>query len=184
MPEPIESLKHEHRIIERALRALEGICKKIEGGEAVDAQTLFQFIEFIRGFADRCHHGKEEAHLFPELERHGFPREGGPIAVMLHEHDQGRLLIGQMAHAAEAYEREEPEAKEAFVEAARAYTELLLSHIEKEDNVLFRMAEQVLDDEAMGSLSEAFEKVEAELGIGVHQHYENLAAALEKTWTQ
>ncbi|GBC78681.1 Iron-sulfur cluster repair protein YtfE [bacterium HR08] len=181
MPGPVEILMHEHRIIERALRALRGVCQRLENGEAVPADVPAQLVEFIQTFADRCHHGKEEKHLFPTLEQCGVPRDGGPIGVMLYEHELGRGFVREMAEAASAYARGESAAAR-FVSAARQYMDLLAQHIYKEDNVLFQIAGNVLDAPTKTALAEAFEREEAELGLGTHEHYEALAGELERAW--
>ncbi len=182
MPGPVEILMHEHRIIERALRALHGVCQRLEGGTSIPADVPAQLVEFIQTFADRCHHGKEEKHLFPALEARGVPREGGPIGVMLDEHEMGRGFVREMAGAAAAYARGESEATARFVRAARSYMGLLAQHIYKEDNVLFRIAENVLDAPAKAALVEAFEREEVALGIGTHEQYERMASELERAW--
>ncbi len=182
MPGPVEILTHEHRIIERALRALRGVCQRLERGMSVPADVPAQLVGFIQTFADRCHHGKEEKHLFPVLEEQGVPREGGPIGVMLQEHELGRGFVREMAEAASAYARGETDAASRFVRAAQSYMDLLAQHIYKEDNVLFRIAENVLDAPTKAALVEAFEREEAALGLGTHEHYEAMVSELEKAW--
>jgi hemerythrin-like domain-containing protein len=183
MPEPIETLKHEHRIIERVLRALDGICQRFENGEQVPPEALSPFIDFLRAFADRCHHGKEEVHLFPVLEQQGVPHEGGPIGVMLYEHEVGRGLVAELDRAVQAYKNGDPEGSRQFVDTARRYIDLMTMHIHKEDNILFQIAEDVLDETVLASLRQTFEQAQAELGVGIHEHYEQIAAELEKAWT-
>lgn len=182
MPTAIDLLKHEHRVIERALRALEGVCRRLDRGEHIPAETLTAFLGFIRTFADHCHHAKEEKHLFPALEQRGIPRAGGPIGVMLHEHEVGRGLVAELDRLAQAYQRGNPDAAQRFVEVARHYGDLLTNHIHKEDHVLFPMAQQVLDELTMRSLEQAFEQTEIELGADGHERYERLAAELESRW--
>ncbi|MFY9572632.1 MAG: hemerythrin domain-containing protein, partial [Blastocatellia bacterium] len=72
MTHPLHTLKHEHRVIERALRALDGVCARLQWGQQVPAEVLAQLVDFVSTFADRHHHGKEEACLFPVLQRHGI----------------------------------------------------------------------------------------------------------------
>lgn len=184
MPTPVEILSHEHRIIERVLRAIEGICGKLERGEAVPSDVLSQVIAFIGDFADGCHHRKEEQMLFPALEERGVPREGGPIGVMLYEHEVGRDLVAQISRAVEAYAAGDRAAGQQIISPARRYIELLTQHIFKEDNVLFPMAGQVLDPSAQTSLAQAFERMEEEKGLQTHAHYEQVAAQLEAAWAR
>ena len=92
--QPIKDLKMEHDAVRLTLRILDEICRKIEkSGEITDLQHLDQLLEFFKVFVDKCHHGKEEELLFPALENVGVSREGGPIGVLLHEHQQGREYV-------------------------------------------------------------------------------------------
>lgn len=166
MSTPIEILRREHRVIEGALRTLDGICVKLQRGIEVPPETLLQSIDFIRTYADGFHHGKEEAHLFPALEKNEVSRDGGVIGMMLEEHEAGRGLIAELSDAARGYVAGDPRTVRRFVLGAWRYMELLTMHIHKEENVLFVIADEVLDDEALVSLSEAFEMEDAKLGAG------------------
>lgn len=122
--------------------------------------------------------------LFPVLEKRGVPREGGPIGVMLDEHEVGRRLAAQMKRAVEAYAAGDPAAGQQFLQPARRYIELLTQNIFKEENVLFPMAEQVLDAAQRTSLAQAFEQMEEAKGLQTHAHYEQVADQLETTWVK
>jgi hemerythrin-like domain-containing protein len=136
--------------------------------------------EFISEFADRLHHGKEEKHLFPALVERGIPIDGGPVGVMLYEHETGRTLVAALGRAAQAYKNDEAGAADIFVRAARSYIELLSFHIHKEDNILFNMARHVLDDSTRQSLLTAFDGEEA--AFAERDKYERLAEALAAEW--
>lgn len=86
---PMAVLKQEHRVIERVLDAAERIIEE----PAIDQAFFRSFVDFVRNFADGCHHHKEEDQLFPMLEQAGMLREGGPIGCMLDEHERGRALV-------------------------------------------------------------------------------------------
>src|SRR6218665_3437929 len=133
----IEVLRHEHDAILMALDILDRIVDeakhgKIESGDAVS------FVGFLKEFADKCHHGKEEGLLFPGMIGAGTPSEGGPISVMLEEHERGRALVAAMGGASDPVLR-----PEAFGDAAAAYMAHLRMHIEKENTVLFPLAERI-----------------------------------------
>ncbi len=171
---PTEALKREHRLIERLLRVLERASRRLEGGEQVPPELFKKSLEFIRTFADRCHHGKEEELLFPLLERRGVPKEGGPIGVMLSEHEEGRGLVRGLAEAISS------EAREKIIQSARSYIQLLSQHIQKEDDVLFPMADHLLSESEQRELLERFEGIERErIGEGVHERFEQLILELE-----
>lgn len=176
-------LRHEHEAVLKMLDASEEAARQFDAGGKVPPETLADLLEFFRVFADQCHHTKEEELLFPLLERKGIPREGGPVGVMLAEHEEGRALIREMAEAAEAYQKGGDGAAARWSRAARAYAQLLRAHIYKENNVLFVMAERILTPEEQAQLAESFEKLEVErMGAGTHERLhakmERLAAEL------
>jgi len=173
-----EVLRGEHRVIERGLAILESIADKIERGESPPRDKVVALLDFFSMFADRCHHGKEEGMLFPELEAKGIPKERGPIGVMLFEHEEGRESRRKMAEAVNNLADEAN--RQQFVTEARNYINLLRQHIWKEDNVLFKMAEQVLTEGEDEQLAERFERYEREeIGEGVHERYHDLVGELE-----
>lgn len=139
---PTAILREEHEVILAVIAALERAVD--QGGRLGDAEFWQGAVEFIRGFADRCHHAKEEHVLFPHLERRGIPREGGPVGVMLAEHEQGRAYVRSMAESREGAAAGDDRARQTFLGAVRGYCDLLVNHIEKENGVLFPMAERVL----------------------------------------
>lgn len=182
MTHPLHTLKHEHRVIERALHALDGVCLRLEWGQHVPAEVLSQLVDFISTFADRYHHGKEEQYLFPVLQRQGIPHDGGPLEAIEQEHRIESELTGEMRRAIEGYRDVDPEARQRFVEAAQRYTNHLLGHIDKEDGILLRLADEILDEEDKASLIEGFRQAEAELGAGTNEKYDRIATDLERAW--
>jgi hemerythrin-like domain-containing protein len=163
-------LRHEHEAILKMLEASEQVAQKVERGGEVPPAVLEDLLDFFKTFADQCHHSKEEELLFPLLERKGIPRAGGPVGVMLHEHEEGRALIREMANATEAIQAGRADGRIRWAAAARAYAQLLREHIFKENNFLFPMAERLLTPEEQEGLAESFEKLEIEkMGAGTHQ---------------
>jgi hemerythrin-like domain-containing protein len=168
-------LRDEHKAILKMLDVTEEAAGQIKKGIPVAPEILSGLLEFFRLFADRCHHGKEENCLFPLLEEKGMPRDAGPVGVMLHEHDQGRALIGKMVAAAEAFASGSKEAALRWADAALDYAALLRAHIDKENNILFMMADHLLSPSEQAGLVEAFEKVEIDkLGAGTHERLHGL----------
>ena len=158
---PTEMLRQDHRQIERRLAALSGLCDRLDAGQGVPVADLEDAVEFIRTFADKKHHGKEEDLLFPALAEAGLPREGGPVAVMLAEHEMGRQFVRALAAAVPAYKGGDKSATAAIVDNARGYISLLTQHIYKEDNILFPMADSALSPQKQEELAAAFEKAGA-----------------------
>jgi hemerythrin-like domain-containing protein len=176
---PTEILSNEHRIIEQVLGCLEAIAHDAESAGRLDPQAASDAIAFLRNFADRCHHGKEETHLFPALEAKGFPRDGGPTGVMLHEHEQGRAHIRGMDENVAAAAAGDPAALGQFIDHAKGYVSLLREHIYKEDNILFRLADRALGESDQQALLAAFSRVEAEeMDQGTHEKFLKIAREL------
>jgi hemerythrin-like domain-containing protein len=168
-------LGEEHRVIERLLAVLEKLTT-LPVGEYRDSWKIA--LEVIRGFADGCHHLKEEKVLFPALEEHGVPVEGGPVGMMLMEHEEGRDYVRSMTAALDNADPES--ARATLVDDARSYIRLLTEHIQKEDDVLFKIAEDTLTAAEQKNLLRAFEEHEAaELGAGVHEKYLKMVEDLE-----
>jgi hemerythrin-like domain-containing protein len=168
----------EHRAIERVLGSLDTFAEGLD--EIADPRpALRDYGRFFREFADRCHHAKEEDRLFVEMERHGFPREQGPIAVMLNDHVEGRAHVGGIAKMGEGSGplSEQERAKVRY--HVRSYVPLLLAHIMKEDSVLYPMAGQALPASVMAALDREFEENERlAIGAGTHEELHRLAERL------
>jgi len=176
-----EILKQEHTVIQRVLDTLEKGANRLEQGQDVRPGFFIEVTDFIKGFTDGCHHKKEEGVLFKALEEKGVPVAGGPIGVMLTEHEMGRQYTRVLRAAAQRMESGDTSAREQVLVNARGYAALLRQHIFKEDNILFPLADRVFMEEEQAHLSEGFEHVEhEETGEGVHEKYLALAEALEK----
>jgi len=176
-----DTLMEEHRVIERVLEVLQVGADKLESGELIRPEFFLDAADFIKGFADGCHHKKEEGVLFPKMEQQGIPSQGGPIGVMLSEHQMGRVYTKSMREGAERLLAGDGTAQAEVVKSARNYVELLQQHIFKEDNILFPMANRVIPPAEQEQVWEDFEHVEhEETGEGVHEKYLALAEKLEK----
>lgn len=177
---PTNNLRKEHDAILAMLGVLEKVCQRFETRQEVDPTHLKQIVEFFQVFADKCHHGKEENHLYPAMEAAGVPREGGPIGLMLTEHDTGRGFVKQMHEAGEKYAKGEREQGAAFAENGRNYLWLLSQHIEKENNILYPMAVQVLPQAKQDELLDGFEQFEQEqIGAERHEAFHQLIHELQ-----
>jgi len=175
----IEALRNEHRLIERAIDALVAFADEVRLGGTDDRAELGRFVTFIREFADGCHHGKEEDILFQAMVEAGFPRDGGPIAVMLVEHDQGRQHVAALHGLAGKAGNWTAEDRQRLADAAHGYANLLRQHIHKEDAILYPMAQQRLPPALMDRVSRDCERYEAEkTGSGEHERLHRLAEDL------
>jgi hemerythrin-like domain-containing protein len=148
-------LREEHRWILKVAGVVDDILAR-EADEGLDFEGMEECVSFIRLFADACHHGQEEDLLFPKLMELGMPRETGPLAVMLQEHEMGRAYARHMAKSLPGARAGDPEARQVLVNSARGYVNLIRAHIGKEDNVLFNMADQMVTGPACRNLCDAY----------------------------
>jgi hemerythrin-like domain-containing protein len=161
MPELCESLVAEHDVILRVLEALEKEAARVDLGALVRRDFFADAIAFVREFADGVHHRKEEGILFPRMAEAGIPNEGGPIGVMLHEHDQGRAHIRAMDQALAAAADGDGVARRTLIHETRGYVALLRAHIMKENMILFPMADRVFDQSQKAAVQAGFAEAEA-----------------------
>lgn len=170
---PTDILEEEHRVIEKIVKVMTALIKKLENNEDVDASDIQSIAEFMRGFGDKCHHGKEEKELFPLLGKKGVPLQGCPVAALIHEHELGRTLVKGLMEATD---------KEMVLKQLRGLTNLYPNHIWKEDYLLFPMTNKILSDSEQKDLHAKFERVEEEISLDEHNRYEQLAEELEKKY--
>ncbi|MGA2404066.1 MAG: hemerythrin domain-containing protein [Syntrophobacteraceae bacterium] len=208
---PIQDLKAEHEGILLMLDILERMSERIVAGKSVPTDHLKQVLDFLQVFVDKCHHGKEEKLLFAAMEEAGVPKEGGPslrlgsplhaavsgnassprpifseggpLAVMLSEHDRGRQFIKEMKNLLHSSEKGEPGSLEVLTTPALQYVNLLRSHIWKENNVLFPMAEKAVTADKLNLIGEQFDRFEKEeIGQGTHETFHEMIDKLSKIY--
>ncbi|SHH33693.1 hemerythrin domain-containing protein [Clostridium grantii] len=152
----IEIMVHEHKYIKRMLKVTRKACSKVLNNEDIEYNEFFNVIDFIKNYADKHHHGKEENFLFNKMEE-----ELGPIGYklirngMLVEHDLGRLYIRQLEEAVNKVISEDNEAKLDLIANAISYTDLLNRHIDKEDSVIYTYAEKNLCEKSRNEIETA-----------------------------
>lgn len=141
---PTESLRKDHALIEKMINALKIMSTLLQKGTTIPKPILDQTIDFSTNFTNQCHHGKEEESLFPTLEKNGMPKEGGPIARMLFEHEITKNLTNSIIKSTEVYlSTGQPR---ALIEDIEKYVEHVSLHLSKENQRLFAMADMILAD--------------------------------------
>lgn len=178
-----QQLRAEHNAVLLALDLLKSVIEKISTKDKAAEKHLSQLLDFFKGFVDLCHHKKEEEVLFPELERRRIARSGGPIGVMLSEHEIGRRHVREMSSALARWQQGDASALSALLSNASDYREMLKAHIFKENNVLFVMAERVIPGEVAEQMFERFEAIEqSEVGEGKHEAYHSMLHQLKELY--
>ncbi len=149
-------LENDHKYILRLIDVMEKMVLNI----STELSHLEMVVRLIKNYADGFHHVKEESLFFPLLIKKGFSKEQGPVAVMLHEHSEGRNFVKGMSENLKAYKYGDSSALTPLYENMQGYIDLLRSHIAKENNVLFRMADKLLTKEEQESLLKSFATME------------------------
>lgn len=150
-------LSDEHQTILKVIDAVVTECEALESGKELELEFFQKTIDFIKNYADKFHHAKEEDILFKAMLENIENLHCNPIPVMLHEHDEGREFVKGMEEGIAENN------KEKIIENARGYGMLLQNHIYKEDNVLYPMAEEALTDEQKELVNQKYNEVEAKL---------------------
>lgn len=164
-----ETLSGEHQNILNVIQKVLAECRKIENGASPEPEFFRQVIDFIRNYADKFHHAKEEDVLFKAMLENTGNLHCNPIPVMLHEHEAGRAYVQGME---EGLSENEPD---KIIEHARGYCYLLQEHIYKEDNVLYPMAEEALSDIQKSRVLDQYDTVSATFSDEALQKYLKLA---------
>ncbi|MCK9413602.1 MAG: hemerythrin domain-containing protein [Prolixibacteraceae bacterium] len=151
-----QNLENDHQHILKLIEVMEAMVKQQEP----TMSHLEEVVTLIRQFADGLHHAKEETLLFPLMAEKGFSMQQGPVAVMLMDHDQGRTFVKGMSENIQLYRNGTKEAMAQVYQNMLGYTELLTNHIAKENNILFRMADNILTMENQQSLLDQFQWID------------------------
>ena len=147
-------LSTEHQNILKVIDAMLIECKQLENGKKLEKVFFEKAINFIKNYADRYHHAKEEDILFKMMLENLESMHCNPIPVMLHEHETGRHYVKGIEVGLNENN------KEKIIGNARGYGYLLQEHIYKEDNVLYPMAEEALNEQQKEMVLRKYDEVE------------------------
>jgi uncharacterized protein len=167
-----ELLMTDHETTEKVFEAVERALAAPGG----PSPTLLQdAMEYFKGYVDGCHNKKEENHLFPLVEQRGIPRGGGPLGVMLMEHEQSRDTLPRLLEVANRYLAGDREALDALRIAFGEYSSLLKNHFWKENDILYPMARRVMTAADAEAVVKGIEATEEAVGPYTRQKYYALA---------
>ncbi len=168
----------EHRLILRMIALVEQNTERMLQGRFRNWQFFLDAVDFIRNYADRFHHAKEEDVLFVALVKNGMPEKSSPIEAMLMEHDQGRAFVRAVEDGAQRAMLGELGQIPVIAENARGYAALLRGHIDREDTILYPLAERVLPEELRPAMLEGYARAE-ESNPGLAERYRRMVEEYE-----
>ena len=157
METALKILSDEHQNILKVIDTLLKECDFIQSGNKIDKDFFKKIIDFVKGYADKFHHAKEEDILFVELCKDETQMHCNPTPQMLHEHDLGREFIKELEKGIEENNQD------TIIRNARLYAQLLQEHIYKEDNILYPMADEALSPNIKNNILDRFKQVEQKL---------------------
>jgi hemerythrin-like domain-containing protein len=165
---PMRELVDEHTLIKRWLAIIPGVVADIDVASDSGRQVIRQGIDFIRSYADKFHHAKEEDILFEY-----FDENLDIIKTICADHENARSRVRLILTALDRQD------KDTIAVHLAAYAELLTEHIKKEDEVLYRWMDRNLSMTQVGELFSRFQEKDREFG-DTPARYEELVAQLEK----
>ncbi len=174
--ECIETLKREHGMVRLVISAARRDVARAAETHELDRVESEQLLDFFRYFANSCHDPKEEDLLFAMLHRRGLPWDGYPLCELVREHEEMRVVLDSASDWLRPAEEGDVAAVEALLHNLTMYLDLVDTHIEKEEDILFPIALQWLSPADLEELSDAFAAIACEeLDEGVHAYYSDLA---------
>jgi hypothetical protein len=162
----------DHQTTEKVFEAVE---RALSGPGAPPPGLLRDAAQYLREYVDGCHNKKEENHLFPLIEQRGIPRHGGPLAVMLSEHDQNRSLLPRFVDLVDEYVSGNPGSLGELRTVFDEYASLMKNHFWKENDILYPMARRVMSEADGQAVIDGIVATEASVGPDTRARYDALA---------
>lgn len=175
-----KALLDEHQLILRMIALLEKNAPKTAEGSYLNWQFYLDGVEFIRQYADRFHHAKEEDVLFKALIDNGMPKDNSPVAAMLMEHDQGRSFVRAMESAVHVAQAGRTDTYQTVADNALGYAALLRDHISKEDDILYPLAERVIPETMRAGILKGYQAAESKVSSEFSERYNLIVTQYEQ----
>lgn len=174
---PAGPLMREHRLIERMVAIIRGEVASIAETGRTDPALIDRATDFIRSYADRCHHGKEEDILFRRLAEKRLPPElAAEMEELIADHVRGRALTRQLVEANARYASGDADALSGIERAARELVEFYPVHIDKEDRHFFKPAMEQFTEEEQADILRDYDEFDRML---IHERYRIIVEELE-----
>jgi hemerythrin-like domain-containing protein len=170
--QPKGPLMKEHRLIERMIGCIEKETGRIRQTGGIDPCFIYTAADFIRTYADKTHHGKEEDILFRDLNKKQMSADDKQVmSELIAEHVFGRKTTALLVEATKQYVDGERTAVDAVLKNLAALVEFYPRHIEKEDKVFFPAAMSYLSPEEQRRMLEEFDKFDKSM---IHRKYKDI----------
>ena len=179
---PIGPLMIEHRLIERMIKLMEIEMQNIDRDSKSDISFIENACDFLKTYADRCHHGKEEDILFSKLKDKNLSEEHREIlGQLINEHKLARKTTSELAAVNQDYKNGLKDRVSDIQRHLKALTGLYPEHIKKEDKIFFIPSMNYLTDEEKDEMLGSFQEFDRNL---IHEKYKSLVSDYEKSGEQ
>jgi len=174
---PIGPLMAEHRLIERMIKIMDSKLQEIRSRNIVDADFTNSAVDFLRTYADRCHHGKEEDILFRELAKKQISADHKRImAELIKEHALGRNNVKKLFEANEKYAKGDKNALQDIIGNMQILVKFYPKHIEKEDEHFFIPCMEYFDESEKNKMLNEGWEFDRKL---IHEKYAKIVESFE-----
>ena len=174
----IEQMTKEHQLIKAVINSLQGDTKALDDSKPLDTAKLRQAVEFLRVYADKRHHEREEAIFFPLLVKLGVPPQGCPLGGLAKDHERGRDMVTVLEEQISRYEQNPSDARAKLAEALKEIVTMYRHHLWMEDSMVFPMADNLVTDEHDRELQQKFAELDTKLGEDTVARMEKFAGSL------
>lgn len=176
---PIGPLMIEHRLIESMITVMKEQITRFERKREINSEFIETAVDFIRTYADRCHHGKEEDILFRELSKKKLTDEHKRIMEeLVEEHRWGRRTVGELVDPEEKYVRGRKEQLSTILDRMKALVEFYPQHIEKEDRHFFIPCMEYFSEQEKNSMLKEGWEFDRKL---IHEKYQYIVSNAEES---
>lgn len=174
---PIGPLMIEHRLIERMIALMQSQIERIGDTGQADVHFIDTAVDFIRTYADACHHGKEEDILFRDLQEKTLdPEDERIMNELIKEHEWARETTGKLVNAKKRYAQGEKNEVDEIIDLMESLVEFYPKHIIKEDRDFFKASMAYFTREEQDAMLD--EEYEFDRRF-IHRHYEQIVEGFE-----
>ncbi len=166
----------EHRLIEKMLNIIDKRILVMQTTNEIDPVFIDSAVDFIRTYADRTHHGKEEDILFRDLEKKNMSSlDKKAMQDLVDEHAYARKIVGDIVNAKKKYMGGDASARTGIIDGLRALISFYPGHIQKEDKDFFPVTEKYFTAMELDQMLDEYWKFDREM---IHEKYKNLVQEL------
>ncbi|MEI6755112.1 MAG: hemerythrin domain-containing protein [Paludibacter sp.] len=178
-----EDLMNEHKAIRVILTVMSTISDSIKNKKVFYTNDVEKIVDFLSVYTDKCHRTKEEAVFYPALLLTKHPLKEMSVGLLINEHSIGKGYLDEITCCVENCKLGSSFSGERIADCMANYVQLLDSHIQKEEDDYFPLANKAFSDEAQVEISKQFSLINDEfVGRDIHTRYDKLLKSMENKY--